>query len=948
MEVRQKYLRTRGFLFVALLLLFCSNAFGQKATISGKVTDRETGDSLPGANVVVTSPDLQTGSAANTEGRFRVKNLPTGAYTVTVSYIGYQAETLTNISLSPGENRDLDVSLMLASIETNPIAVTASRRREKSLEAPASITVLDAREIATEVSTSSSAILRNVAAVDISQTGIDRREIVLRGFNNAFSGAAYILTDNRQAAVPSLGVNIHSIMPNMNIDLETVEVVRGPGSALYGAGVDAGVVHYITKDPFTHQGTTVSVGGGERSTFVGQFRHARAVQNWGYKLTGQYAQANDFELDPNDQLDMAQLNADARDPVTGEPLNPRNNDYQKFNINGMLKYRFNEKTALSFNGGFSSLDATVLSGIGTVQADNFGYAYGQVRLNADRFFAQAYLNKNRGGNSFIYGTGTTIVERSSLLNVQAQYDAEMAEGRQQFIFGFDYDRTTPDTDGRIYGRNEDVDLISETGIYVQSQTAVSPKLDVTAALRADFNNIQDEFQFSPRLAAVFKPHSGHSVRASYNRAFASPGNNQNFLDIVAREPDAALPIRSRARGSAFGFTFARQDAFGQFAGTDLVAYSLNPAALGQPQPVGLPLDATYASVFNQLSSLPPAQIRALLPAPLNQLPDAQINGLVGLLNPQLTQVSGFSRGALALLNPTTREVRPIQDVRDIDPLKQSITQTIELGYKGLVQERVLFAVDAYWSNKKDFVGPLLMETPFVLVPGLAADLQAALTTGIQNNAQLAATLQQFGLTPAQVSGLIVQVAQAGDPSSPLANPNTPVAIVSPVENAPAAGTAPELLLAYRNFGNINLWGLDLALQVLVDERLNLFGNFSVVSDDFFDNKELDESGTDLALALNAPTFKTKFGFNYNQPLGVSFNAAGRYVQGFPVLSGPFIGDVENYFLLDLGAGYDLGRYAAGLRFDFTIQNLFDNDHREFIGAPKIGRLALARLNYSIR
>ena len=943
-----KNVGSKRFFCFALILVLCSALQAQRGTISGKVTDSASGEPLPGANVVVSSATVQTGAASNTGGLFEVRSVPPGTYTVTVSYIGYETSSMADITLAAGQNRDLNISLKLTGINVNPIAVTASRRPEKALDAPASVTVLEAREIASDVTISSAAILRNVAAVDVSQTGVDRREVVLRGFNNAFSSAAYILTDNRQAAVPSLGVNIHSIMPNMSIDLESVEIVRGPGSALYGAGVDAGVVHYITKDPFTYQGTTFSAGGGERSSFVGQFRHAGVIQNWGYKITGQYAQADDFELNANDPLDAAQLAGDATNPATGEPLNPRNYDYQKFNVNGMLKYRFNGKTALSFNGGFSALDASVLSGIGTVQADNFGYAYGQVRLNANRLFAQAYLNKNRGGDSFVYGTGQTVSEHSSLFNAQVQYDAEMAEGRQRFIFGFDYDRTTPDTDGKIYGRNEDVDLISETGVYVQSQTEVSPKFDVTAALRADFNNLQDEFQFSPRIAAIFKPNPSNSIRATYNRAFASPGNNSNFLDIVAREPSADLPVRIRGRGSAFGFKFARQDAFGQLAGSDLVAYSLNPATLGQPQPVGLPLDATYAAVFGALSQLPPAQIKALLPPPLNGLPDAQIAQLVGLFNPQLTQVTGFSRGTLGLLNPTSREVNPIADVRDISPLKQTITQTIEVGYKGLLQDRVLLAVDAYWSNKKNFVGPLLMETPFVLVPNLAADLQAALTTGIENNAQLAATLQAFGLTPTQVSQLLIQVAQAGDPSSPVANPATPVAIVSPVENAPAAGQAPELLLAYRNFGNINLWGLDVALQVLVNESVTLFGNFSVVSDDFFDNKELDESGTDLSLALNAPKFKTKFGFRYSRPLGASFNVAGRYIQGFPVLSGPYVGDVDDYFLLDLGAGYDLGKYAAGLRLDFTIQNLFDEDHREFIGAPKLGRLGIARLTYSIR
>ena len=50
--------------------------------------------------------------------------------------------------------------------------------------------------------------------------------------------------------------------------------------------------------------------------------------------------------------------------------------------------------------------------------------------------------------------------------------------------------------------------------------------------------------------------------------------------------------------------------------------------------------------------------------------------------------------------------------------------------------------------------------------------------------------------------------------------------------------------------------------------------------------------------------------------------------------------------VDVGAGYDLGRFAPGMSIDVTVQNLLDNEHREFIGAPLLGRLALARLNYT--
>ena len=68
----------------------------------------------------------------------------------------------------------------------------------------------------------------------------------------------------------------------------------------------------------------------------------------------------------------------------------------------------------------------------------------------------------------------------------------------------------------------------------------------------------------------------------------------------------------------------------------------------------------------------------------------------------------------------------------------------------------------------------------------------------------------------------------------------------------------------------------------------------------------------------------------------------RWVDGFPVNSGVFIGDVESFGLLDINSGIDLGT-ATGARLTLTIQNLLDNEHREFIGAPEIGRVALIRL-----
>ncbi len=934
---------------MAVLFGMTLTIFAQEGTIAGKVTDETTGEVLIGANVYLQGTSL--GGATDADGLYSISRVPEGTYTLVVSYVGYSEALIKQITVTAGERTTVNAALTPSGVGLNAVTISASRRPEKTLDAPASVSVLDAAEIRTAVGPSSVSVLSNTTGVDVSQTGVDRREVVLRGFNNAFSGAAYVLTDYRQTAAPALAVNIHSIMPNMAIDIDRIEVVRGPGSALYGAGVDAGVIHYITKSPFDFPGTTVSVGGGERSSFFGSFRQAGLFsENVGYKITGQYARADDWELDPTDPLDNAQLSSDAPSFPDGSPIS-RNYDYEKVNINGLLQFRLNDNTSLTANGGFSSYTAVVLSGIGTLQADGFGYAYGQVRLQSGGFFAQAYLNRNDAGDSFPYGSGINTVDKGVQVNVQSQYEYNVSD-KQNLIFGADYEQVRPNTEGTIYGRNEDDDNIAQIGGYVQSLTKLSPHFDLTVALRGDYDNIIETFQISPRVALVVKPTQSSSFRATYNRAFSLPGTNSLFLDIVAGQTG---PITIRGRGSKDGYHWRRNSDFAAFAGTDLIARSLNPATLGADSPVGLPLDAVYGQLYAGIAATPTEDLQALLASQGLNLDANTINLLVQLLSPSLTSVNGFSKGALGIPSLTGGAPTFVNDLTDINALTHTITQTLEVGYKGIVENKLLLAIDGYYTNKKDFVGPLTLETPLVFVPNLAADLQSAIATGIAGNETLVGALSLFNQTPESVAALL-----AGFGADQLPDAATPVAIVAPEENDLGVGAVPELMLAYRNFGDVSYWGIDATMQYLANQNLSLFGNISIVSDDFFNNEDLDETNTSLALALNAPKFKAKGGFSYDVPKGIAFGASGRYVQGFPVFSGPYIGGrpapfnddpvlapgVDDFFLLDVNIGYDLYSVAPGLRIDASVQNLLDNEHREFVGAPKIGRMAMARLNFT--
>jgi len=958
------------------------------ATLTGTVVDAQDGSTLIGANVALrepNSPDVVGGAATDTDGAFRFAEIPPGQYVLEVRFVGYQTQQRT-LALEAGESRSVTVELPLSTSSLETVVVSASRRQEKILDAPASISVLQPEDIGRQVNTSTVEAIRSAPGVDVAQTGIDRREVVLRGFNEAFSGATHVLTDYRQAAVPSLAVNVHSLMPNMSVDVERIEVVRGPGSALYGPGVDSGVIHYFTKDPFQHAGTSVRVSGGTRQYVSGQFRNAGTfTDNLGWKVTGQYARANEWGLDPSDPPDRREIDRyrlyqnqeqipDGRTFATGnfdedgaDEFQLRREDaYQKLNVNGLLQYRSGDATTISLNGGYSELKSVVQSGIGTLQADGFGYAYGQLRVRSGGFFGQVYLNANESGDdTYVYGSGDRIVDEGLQWNGQLQYDFDVPQIGTQVVAGADADITIPRTAGRILGRNEGSDDIQEYGAYTQTTTDLTGALELTLAGRLDYNNVVEEVQISPRAALVYTATPQNTFRASYNRSFSSPGTNSLFLDIESlRQPlGNGGDLVFQGLGAADGYSFD------DFRDDGTVRFSLPVGGFfKQNFPLGgLPFYPMHAAVASQTIEQTPAGpqfvdrvSQRLSQAGLNAQQQGTLARLFGALAQrpnEFTTANGpvtTSRSAVQLGIPDDSEddgYRAVDGPEPIPALKQTTTQTFEVGYKGVLGDRVIVNVDTYYERKEDFIGPLVIESPLAYLQeqGLTQDAAAALG-------------QVFGSTSnPTVQGLLNNLANSGVPRTEAAGllgsiigsglSNTPTAVVQPDEQILPNGGGPNevgAMLTYRNFGNVEYWGVDASVQARVTDQLDAFANVSFVSDDFFSNEELDEENESLSLALNAPSFKAKGGFDYRlEGTGLSFGASGNYVEGFPVESGPYVGDVDSYFLLDAHVGYEFADSIPGLSANLTAKNILNNEHREFVGAPELGFMLMGRFTYTL-
>jgi len=477
-----------------LTLVLLSVAVYAQTTVNGTIKDQF--GPLPGANVAISG--TTSGTSTDVNGNFSLTSNEPLPWKLVVTYVGYENQ-IVDVTDASRLNVELKETGVL--IGEN-VVISASRKREKVQEAPASISVISARKLQTSANAADpTRNLVNTPGVQIQQQSANRINISMRGGAGLFGTSVFPIMDYRSLVGPGIGTFQTDGAGLSNIDLQRIEVVRGPGSALYGPGVTQGVVHFITKNPIDFPGTTVELMGGELSTFGGAVRHATKVSDkFGFKINAQHRQGNEFTLDPNDPDDAAQI---AKFTTTGifqpgispegyvdptlpaEPLltfeeldedgdgNPMQNDWSNSAVNATLEFRPQDNLGITLSGGLNQASAVFYNeqGEGLAQATEF---WGQARVQAGGLFAQVFGVTNDGGSkerpTFLYQTASRTPVGRTQLEGQLQYNFDTKSFlNSNWTAGFDYRFAGQNTENLVYGRNEDDDSYSVIGGYVQGK-----------------------------------------------------------------------------------------------------------------------------------------------------------------------------------------------------------------------------------------------------------------------------------------------------------------------------------------------------------------------------------------------------------------------------------------------------------------------------------------------
>lgn len=999
--MKQRILLSTVFIFTTLFI------FAQDITISGNVQDDKK-QSLPGATVMVKGTNI--GVTTDDAGNYTIK-VPKDAKVLVVSYVGFDQK---EIAINPNQgNYVVNVNMASADVGLNQVVVSASKKKEKLLDAPASISVIGQDKLERNITTSPVEQLKTTTGVDIMRTGLISNNVVVRGFNNIFSGSVLNVVDNRIGAVPSLRINAYQLVPTSNLDYDKIEVVRGPASALYGPNATSGVIHIMTKSPLEQEKkfvTTIAMTSGftvldqsykkynngkllSGNIINPEFRHSGKLLNGklGYKVSGSYFQGQDYpNYDPREPYEGDSLlfgsarNGEVFIPDTLERfthdsagitiLDSARQDIRRFKKDFFIrKYTFDgridikptDDILITINGGLAGTHNVELTGLGAAQGGGLGrgwiYWYLQTRFKWKNLYVQYFVNSSDAGNTFLipqlspsarsaYSSANPyqvqiLLDKSKLHVIQIQHSYNPLD-KLRFIYGMDVLLTRPDTKGTINGRFEKRDNVNQVGGYIQGEYEPLNWLKIVGAVRIDYNSIIKNVAASPRGAIVFKVAPTHSIRITYNRAFDSPTTLNQFLDLS----NGYIPngINVRGIGNPYGWNYKYDDVNGG------VQFRSAPWNSPSGQWVTFGDKSINTILFDSLMSYLKTSFGTQLNNPVlgNSLVNSMFNGIQG--NGSVVNAEQLSVDYANLAQRKSFDTISASSFKNLKKINNSYTQTIELGYKGVIASKLSIQLDAYWTRVSNYVTALTSASGAVLLDhnsylgggsydalgNFMIDTNGLLyknlyANGGTLNSILVSTLDGAGAL--QNSTIVPSIPGSVWDELIVLSYNFPLGTITPNDDQLVKS---DYLLTYKNVGRLDVFGIDLGLQydaVQTEQHNVTFGaNMSWVDKDKF----VLSSGE--TIYLNAPKFKTSFSFDHNlKKSGFGYGLSFRYQMGYHANSSVYEGDVKPTYLLDARVSYRPSFYK-GLLLSVNVNNVANYQWQSFPGTPLMGTTFFAR------
>lgn len=415
--------------------------------------------------------------------------------------------------------------------------VSASRTAQRPLDAPNSTGVVTNQDIRLSGLIQPGETLRRVAGVEVMTQSPGDVQVSIRGLNQRLSNRAVVLVDGRSIYLDFLGATLWSFLPVPNEQIERIEVIRGPASALYGADAFTGIINILTR-PIGEGGSWISGTVGNGETYRVSAGSSARVDRVRFRLSGGFERTDQFaRIVGPDRVDIF--------PFANSP----DKAYDRLFFGGDAQIRL--------DGGY-----TLTGGVGINRGDRTIQGVSRLReiFLEDATFAQTYLAfqtpvglssrvfwnrfETDYGNSDQIPGGIEIAQRSRVSRSDV-FDAELVYGNSfaigtvenAVIGGFSYRFKEVDWNWIADPVTGDpVRTQHHFGGFLQDTLRIDEVVQVVASVRLDVHPLLSSPQVSPRGSILVHPTQRQTIRLTGGTAFRGPTFTESYASVPNTTP----------------------------------------------------------------------------------------------------------------------------------------------------------------------------------------------------------------------------------------------------------------------------------------------------------------------------------------------------------------------------------------------------------------------------
>ena len=553
----------RLILFIAIL--FTTLASNAQGVLNGVVLEKSSKKAIPGAHITIDSRVV----SANESGTFLIKDIPSGSISVHISAIGYKS-TEKRVTVQSGDTSLLEFYLEEDNRFLDEIVISATRTENRISQIPGRVEVITPEKLQLTGSQSLDEVLTLLPGVQTARSfGLfsHKSTVSMRGVSGKEQARTLVLIDGIPVNKSDGGsVNWNLISTG---EVERVEVVKGPGSALYGGNAMGGIINVVNKRPTKSFQGFASANYGTYNTWGGKTSIGGKLDNGFYWNTSGMYRTSDGYI--TQSLEDQETNPNIVNSTFDEKALSLKTGYQK-------SERFSADLDISVYDDQRETGEKVYQPHGNT-------------TDHDTYSARAIFKGNEGAlnwNSSIFYMREHYKRVSEwkkddytwydVLSVRSDYGflsgVNYLWRNHTFSSGFDIRNGSVDASDIYYTSTDQVDnrgKIDFYGVYLQDELSFKEEqIKIIGGIRYDFSRFydgafvihhpsaetlfMDQYQFSdledqtwgafsPRLSMQIKPNDSYRFYASYSRGF-----RPSVLDDLCRS--------GRVRG---GFKVARPD-----------------------------------------------------------------------------------------------------------------------------------------------------------------------------------------------------------------------------------------------------------------------------------------------------------------------------------------------------------------------------------------------------